>query len=271
MAIVFKPETHSYISIDPTENITWTSVTGIISKYKKPFDADGIAAKSIKNKKSKWYGMSADDVKEAWKNESQKAMNLGTWYHNQRETAYTSCDNIEKDGCIVPIFKPIEIDGVKKAPDQKLADGIYPEHMTYLKSASLCGQADRIEVINGKVNIYDYKTNKEIKTESYVNWEGLSDRMLAPLNHLDDCNLNHYALQLSFYMYMVLKHNPKFKPGKMIVEHILFEEAGKDAYDNRVVLYDEFGEPVVNSVVEYEVPYLKNEVISIINKLKDAS
>ena len=166
MAIVFRPETHSYISIDPNENITWTSVTGIISKYKKPFDADTIAAKSIKNKKSKWYGMSTDDVKEAWKNESQKAMNLGTWYHNQREAAYTSCDTIEKDGCIVPIFKPIEIDGIKKAPVQKLADGIYPEHMTYLKSACLCGQADRIEVINGKVNIYDYKTNKETNEKS---------------------------------------------------------------------------------------------------------
>ena len=69
-------------------------------------------------------------------------------------------------------------------------------------------------------------------------------------------------------MYMILKHNPRLKPGEMIVEHILFEEAGKDAYDNRVVLYDESGEPVVNSVVEYSVPYLKNEVISIINTLK---
>jgi hypothetical protein len=59
------------------------------------------------------------------------------------------------------------------------------------------------------------------------------------------------------------------RAGKMIIEHIVFKEAGRDAYDNRVVLYDEFGEPVVNSVVEYEVPYLKNEVISIINKLKD--
>jgi len=55
----------------------------------------------------------------------------------------------------------------------------------------------------------------------------------------------------------------------MIIEHILFEEAGKDAYDNRVVKYDPFGEPVVDKVVNYDVPYLKNEVISIINKLKD--
>lgn len=269
MAIVFKPETHSYTSIDPAENINWISVTSIISKFKKPFDAEVIAAKSAKNKKSKWYGMSVEDIKDAWKNESLKATNLGTWYHNQREAAYTSCDTIEKDGCSIKIFKPLESDGLKKAPDQKLQEGIYPEHMMYLKSAGLCGQADRVEVIKGRVNIYDYKTNKEIKTESYVNWEGISDKMLSPVNHLDDCNLNHYALQLSLYMYMILKHNPRLKPGKMTIEHIVFEEAGKDAYDNRVVLYDEMGEPVVNKIVEYEVPYLKTEVLNMINHLKN--
>lgn len=271
MAIVFKADTHSYTSIDPSENITWTSVTSVISKFKKPFDAEAISIKSSKNKKGKWYGMTPEDIKEAWKNESQKAMNLGTWYHNQRERDLLSCDTISREDIVVPIFKPVEVDGIKKAPDQKLGDGIYPEHMVYLKSAALCGQADRVEIVNGKVNIYDYKTNKEIKTESYVNWEGVSDRMLAPLNHLDDCNLNHYALQLSFYMYMILKHNPKLKPGKMVIEHILFQEAGKDAYGNRVVLYDQFGEPVVEKIVEYNVPYLKTEVISVINKLRDAS
>ena len=52
MALIFKPETHSYVSIDPNENITWTSVTSVISKFKKHFDADGIAIKSSKNKKT---------------------------------------------------------------------------------------------------------------------------------------------------------------------------------------------------------------------------
>ena len=140
--------------------------------------------------------------------------------------------------------------------------------MVYLKSAGLCGQADRVEVINGIVDIYDYKTNKEIKATGYTNWEGITDKMLHPVANLDDCNLNHYALQLSLYMYMILKHNPKLKPGKMIIEHIVFKEAGKDAYDNRVVLYDEMGEPVVDEIVKYEVPYLKAEVINIINHLK---
>lgn len=269
MALIFKPETHSYVSIDPNENITWTSVTSVISKFKKHFDADKVAVKTSKNKKSKWYGMSPEDIKEAWKNESQKAMNLGTWYHNQREQDLLSCDTISREDLIVPIIKPIEHEGFKKAPEQKLTDGIYPEHLVYLKSAGICGQADRVEVINSVVNIYDYKTNKEIKAGSYVNWEGISDKMLDPLSHLDDCNLNHYNIQLSLYMYIILKHNPRLKPGKLVIEHIQFKEAGKDAYDNRVVFYDTFGEPVVEKVVTYELPYLKNEVINIVNYLRD--
>jgi len=271
MALIFKPETHSYVSIDPNENITWTSVTSVISKFKKHFDADAIAIKSSKNKKSKWYGMTPEEIKEAWKNESQKAMNLGTWYHNQREKDLLSCESISREDIIVPIIKPIEEDGFKKAPEQKLTDGIYPEHLVYLKSAGICGQADRVEVVNGIVNVYDYKTNKEIKSESYINWEGISDKMLDPVSHLDDCNLNHYNIQLSLYMYIILKHNPRLKPGKLVIEHIQFKEAGKDAYDNRVVLYDTFGEPVVDKVVTYELPYLKTEVINIINYLKDGN
>ena len=269
MAILFLPQEHKYVNIDPTETVEWTSVTSIISKFKGPFDADEIALKSSKNKKGKWYGMSVDDIKEAWRNESQKAINLGTWYHNQRESDLLSCETISRGESIVPIVKPIDSNGHKVAPEQKLKDGIYPEHLVYLKSAGICGQADRVEVINGIVDIYDYKTNKEIKLESYVNWEGISNRMFAPVNHLDDCNINHYALQLSFYMYMIIKHNHRLKPGKMVIEHILFKEAGKDAYGNRVVLYDNFGQPVIEDIVQYEVPYLKQEIINIINHLKD--
>ena len=70
-------------------------------------------------------------------------------------------------------------------------------------------------------------------------------------------------------MYMILKHNPRMRAGKMIIEHIVFKEAGRDAYDNRVVLYDEFGEPVVDKIVQYDVPYLKEEVINIIKVLTE--
>ena len=53
--------------------------------------------------------------------------------------------------------------------------------MVYLKSAGICGQSDLVEVVNGKVSIIDYKTNKEIKMQSYVDWEGISQKMQFPV------------------------------------------------------------------------------------------
>ncbi len=52
MSIVFKADDHSYTSIEGEEQIKWTSVTSLISKFKKHFDKEGVAKKVSKNKKS---------------------------------------------------------------------------------------------------------------------------------------------------------------------------------------------------------------------------
>ena len=70
-------------------------------------------------------------------------------------------------------------------------------------------------------------------------------------------------------MYIMLKHNPRLKPGKMILEHILFETVGENEYGYPITKYDDNGDPVVKEIVPYEVPYLKEEVISMINWLKE--
>ncbi len=267
MSLIFKPEHHEYISLNE-ENIPWISVTSFISHFKPKFDAPTQAVKSSKNKKSKWYGMTPEDIQQAWINEANRATGLGTWYHNQRESDLCELETIERDGVSIPIVKPIEVEGIKYAPNQKLEDGIYPEHLVYLKSAGLCGQSDLVEVVNGYVHITDYKTNKEIKTEGYTNWEGITSKMYAPVNHLDDCNLKHYNLQLSLYMYIILKHNPKLKPGRLTIHHIKFEEAGRDKYDNPISALDPYGEPILQDIIKYEMPYLKEEVIKLINELK---
>jgi hypothetical protein len=269
MPVKFLPDEHKYVSIDPSENIKWTSVTTVISNYKEHFDADAIAIKSAKNKKSKWYGMSPEEIKDAWKAESDRAINLGTWYHNQRESDILGCSTINRDGLDLKIVKSLEVDGVKTAPNQKLDNGIYPEHFVYLKSAGICGQSDRVEIVNGRVDIYDYKTNKEIKKESYKNWEGISKKMLHPVSHLDDCNYNHYALQLSLYLYMILKHNPKLKPGKLLLDHVIFEDEGVDDKGNKIHKLDIEGRPIIKNIDRHELPYLKTEVIAIINHMKE--
>ena len=265
----FTPHDHSYTSINPEDITKWISVTSFIGNFKQPFDADKIAEKTSKSRKSKWYGMTPEEIKQAWTNEALRATTLGTWYHNCRESDICSLETLERHGSTVPIFKPIEIEGTKFSPNQKLTDGVYPEHMVYLKSAGLCGQSDLVEVIDREVHITDYKTNKEIKTEGFTNWEGKVTKMNSPVVHLDDCNVNHYALQLSLYMYIILKHNPRLKPGVLTIHHIQFEEVGKDKFGNPITALDTNGDPIVKDIVQYDLPYLKTEVINLLHWLED--
>jgi len=90
----------------------------------------------------------------------------------------------------------------------------------------------------------------------------------GPVSHIEDCNLKHYNLQLSLYMYIVIKHNPKLKPGKLILQHVIFEKEGENEYGYPITKYQENGDPIVKNVKKYELPYLKKEVVGIIKYLK---
>jgi hypothetical protein len=271
MSLIFEPKSHTYTSADPTDQTKWISVTTLIGGLKQPFDSGNIAKKSASNKRSKWFGMTVQEIQDVWKKESDRACTLGNWYHDQREQDITNCETIVRYDKTLPVIKPmVDENGLKIASSQKLTDGIYPEHMVYLRSAGICGQSDLVEVADGFVHITDYKTNKEIKTESFKNWEGLSQKMNQPVSHLDDCNLNHYNLQLSIYMYMILKHNPQLKPGKLIIHHIMFEEEDeKDAFGYPISKLDADGEPIIKEIIPYEMPYLKDEVLSVMTYYKE--
>lgn len=269
MSVIFKPENHSYESLDPNERIKWTSVTTFVGLFKQKFDPVKQSVKSSKNPKSKWFGMDPLEIQAHWAKETDRAVSNGSFYHDQRESDLLELDTIEKAGRALPIIKPIYNNGVKQAPVQRLTEGIYPEHFVFLKSAGICGQSDKVEVIKDTVDIIDYKTNKEIKKESFRNWEGISQKMTGPCAHLDDCNFNHYSLQLSIYMYIILKHNPTLKPGKMFLHHVIFEKIGEDQFGNPILKLNEQGEPIVKTVVPYEVPYLKTEVIAMIKWLQE--
>ena len=270
MAVKFLPEDHKYVSVDPAEDISWMSVTSLISKLKQPFEAEKIAEKSSKNKRSKWYGMTKDQILSVWKAESERAITVGNWYHNQREEDLLGLDSIERHGKVIPIMQPqADTSGLKVAPDQRLTDGMYPEHFVYMKSLGICGQSDLVEVIDGVVHITDYKTNKEIRSESYKDWEGLSQKMNHPVSHLDDCNLNHYNLQLSIYMYMILKHNPKLKPCTLMIQHIMFEDEGKDPNGYPILKTNTDGDPVIKDIIYYDIPYLKDEVLAVVKWFQD--
>tara|TARA_Y100000592_G_scaffold36895_1_gene58480 strand:+ start:1739 stop:2572 length:834 start_codon:yes stop_codon:yes gene_type:complete len=273
MAVIFKEEGHIYESLDENlekDKINWTSVTSFVGKFKPKFNAKVQAKKSSKNKRSKWYGMTEKEILNAWNSETERAIKLGNWYHNQREENICEFNTIERDGVEVPIIRPITDDnGIKIAPNQKIKDGVYPEHFVYLKSLGLCGQADLVTIVNGKINILDFKTNKEIKETGFTNWEGITSKMYNPVSHLDDCNLKHYNLQLSLYAYIIKKHNPKLKIGKLQIQHVSFEKEGENKYGYPITKYNNQGEPIIKEIKMYDLPYLKDEITSLVMWLKD--
>lgn len=96
MAVKFIDKDHSYSSINEEENIKWTSVTTLIHMFKKPFDSKAMAEKCSKGKNPKYNKLTPDEILELWKNENKRAVNLGSWYHDQRERDLLACNTITR-------------------------------------------------------------------------------------------------------------------------------------------------------------------------------
>jgi hypothetical protein len=77
--IQFTAHDHKYTSIEETDKKDWISATTFISQFKKPFEADKMAEKSARNRKSKWYGMTPEEIKAAWKSEAKRLSRSGEW------------------------------------------------------------------------------------------------------------------------------------------------------------------------------------------------
>lgn len=257
--VLFTEHDHKYTGTDGT---LYTSVTTLLKSITEPFDAKATAQKCSTRKPgrypNKWYELPVDEILAAWDAERDRAAELGTWYHLQRELGLYNLPNVVK-----PVIDPNT--GIKSALPQKLQpDKVYPEFLCYLLSAKVAGQIDRLVTSGYTINLGDYKTSKEIRREGFKNWEGITKKMLSPVEHLDDCEYNKYALQMSFYMYILLRHNPNFVPGTMTIEHVSFEIDTTDKWGYPIYKKDENGDPIVKNVELIEVPYLKSEVIAIL-------
>lgn len=270
MTVKFIEENHEYVTISESMRKDWISVTSLISALKQPFDAKGTAKKVSKNKKSKWYGKTPEEIERIWKNEADRSTELGHFYHTQREEDLKWIADIILDGTKLDIYNPIyNEEGHKIAISQNLIPGLYPEHLVYLESVGVIGQIDKLIIPSGYIDIDDYKTNKEIKMSSFKNYEGIPVMMKNPVSHLEDCNFNHYALQLSMYAYMVNKHNPNLKVRNLRIVHVLFEEDHLDDNGYPVYKKDSNDNYIVKDTIIYPVPYLKKEVVDIFAYYKE--
>lgn len=111
---------------------------------------------------------------------------------------------------------------------------------------TVTGIADAVLTEDANLYVYDYKTCKAIKKRSYFNKVLKKNTMMKyPLSHLEDCNFNHYALQISTYAYMIQKITPAL-----------------DVQDLYIIHCTEAGETKI------PVPYLKKEVEAMIREYK---
>lgn len=86
--------------------------------------------------------------------------------------------------------------------------------------------------------IVTHNTNAEIKTKSYYDSKTrTSQKMLYPLNRLDDTNYWHYNLQLSTYAWMIQQYHPEFDVEDLILIH--FRPDGKQDIYHLEYLKDE--------------------------------
>ena len=248
---------HRYENLkDPS--IQYTSVTTMIEKYGKPFDKEFVskykaleriipAPEWKKEKGGIWkshkipkeflevYNISEEELNKVqqeildeWAETNRIACERGTKIHSKLENSfYDAGSNIT--------LKKFGIGGKftckKNYNDLDLEYGLYPEYLIYYDNQKLglhiAGQIDLIVKNGNDIWIIDHKTNAKIDLKGFYNSSIRStDKMLYPLTHLDECNYNHYQLQLSTYAWMLQKINPDFVIKDLILNH--YDHEGKN-------------------------------------------
>lgn len=236
----FFPEDHHYEYKGETIEL---GVTTFIEQYANEFDAEMIA-KRIATKNNR----SVEEILKNWEYKRDFSCEKGTNGHCKAQSLWNN-----------EIYRPLHFDGSEAF--KKVNEAIYKqaidfyndykdklEHLAdeYVIGDVQCNLASCIDHIfisrltRGLI-LVDYKTNSEMyKNEKYAK------PMKAPLQHLKDTKINHYALQLSIYKYLVETHTD-----------LKFE-------DMFIVWFSELNE----NYKIIRVPYLKNEVNEILERRK---
>lgn len=254
--IKFEESSHRYTDHNGNDLI---SVSAFVKKFEPKKDWKKIAEKVAKKE-----GKATKEILDLWEQKRIKGSEAGTMFHLQRENELLSSESFEFEDQKLS-QKPCDFEeGYKYSiPITEIQNGfVYPELMIYSTEHMICGQSDKIIVENGKIHVYDYKTDKSIDFKAFSSQWVKPEKLLNPLSHLDNCNGNIYALKMSTYMYMLWKANKgKFKPGKIILEWCPLER-DEDGFP---VLYDGKPKSIKHEIIE--LPYLKKEVEAMLKTL----
>jgi hypothetical protein len=217
--IQFEEVTHTY-TIDGVKK-GWTSCTGFLHNFFGHFDADAVIAKMMKSPKwfeSKYFGMTADQIKKQWSDKGAASSEAGTRMHLDIERFYNAmpAGGVKANYSMEDGFTGLTLDQWIPNPgtewhyfcnyqrDYVIPKGWNPfrtEWLVFDSEHKVAGSIDMLYMKpDGTLAIYDWKRAEDIKTENRF------QSGLGPVAHLPDTNYWHYSLQLNVYRYMIQKH-----------------------------------------------------------------
>jgi len=191
----------------------YTSVTTWNHSHFAHFDADKIIENMKKSKKwndpiaNKYYGMTDEQIKQAWDDNRDQAAAAGTKMHLDIENYYNQIP-VNNTSIEFQFFERF----LKDYPNLK---PYRTEWMIYCEEIKLSGSVDMVyENPDGTLLIYDWKRCKEIKYEDNFN---NTTAITECIRHVPDTNFWHYALQLNTYKMILEKKYDKRVVGLYLV------------------------------------------------------
>ncbi len=179
--IYFDEAAHTYTSTKTGEK--YISVTTLLGKYKTPFDKD-LHSTRVANKN----GVPKEMVLEMWRQEAKTATDKGTKIHKLMENYIINGDKDEEFHYLYDSYDDVVRTSIDK---HKVVNS---EMLLHNDEFKIAGTSDLIYDHGDYFTISDFKTNKKFKYSSEFN-----DYFKAPISHLQYCEHNVYALQMSLY------------------------------------------------------------------------
>lgn len=207
---VFNENEHSYTYINKETGLPiqiFETVSGLVSQFKKPFDAETIS-KFVAKKRN----VSQSDILLEWENTKIEGLTLGSTVHNWIEDHYNG-KNPALPECEKAVYR---INQFKHLKENKLKNlnPIEQEFRLFSRKWGIAGTLDVLFELNGKYYVGDWKTNKKFTHDSHE--DGKRSRMLHPFNDLYDNSVNGYSIQISTYRLLLEEAGFKTEGGFLI-------------------------------------------------------
>jgi len=202
--IFFDEEPHKYYIDGSTDG--YISSTTLIHTYFKPFDAKQIAIQTFKKYHHvaghKYFGMTASEIETLWSNND--AAQQGTKLHHDIEN-HINQNPTHNESEEFQYF-------LKFADDFQDLIPFRTEWTIFDEVHKVSGSIDIVfKGKNGGIILGDWKRSKEIRYGNKYQY-GVNG-----LEHVQDCNFNHYALQLNLYRYILETHYEQRVEGMFLV------------------------------------------------------